>query len=399
MSPRPMRILLVDDDPARLAELGARLEPLPGWTVQGAPGAAAALEALARQTFDAVLADLKMPGMGGAALLQEVMARHPALTRIILYEAGERDEALACLGWAHQFLAKPFDPAYLQSMLETASETGAAIESDHVRELVVRIGQLPAVPELYRELTVALDNEQSGSEEVGRIIAKDMAMTAMILKLANSAHFSLRTPVASPAEATEFLGVDLIQSLVLACGLFGQAGAFRIPTFSINHLWIHSLAVASSARKIALLEGGAPDAPRGQACFTAGLLHDIGVLVLASRFPEDYLRVLDLTREAGGDLEAAERSIFGAAHGPVGAHLLALWGLPPALVTAVSCHHDPRRQPVRGLTAALTVHVADALQANTAEHEIFSTAHLDLDYLTELGLADRLPAWRAAAWS
>jgi len=395
----PLRILLVDDDPARLAQLGGLLEAGSGWAVQAAAGAAEGLEALAREPFDAVLADLKMPGMAGPALLQEVMARHPAVTRIILFEPGERDEALACLGWAHQFLAKPFDPAYLRTMLEGASAAAADVESGHVRELVARIGQLPAVPDLYRELTEALASEQGGSQQIGRIIAKDMAMTAMILKLANSAHFSLRTPVTSPAEATDFLGVELIQSLVLACGLFGQAATFRIPTFSINHLWAHSLAVANAARKIAGQESGSPDSPRGQACFTAGLLHDLGVLILASRFPEDYQRVLELTRAAGGDLEAAERSIFGACHGPVGAHLLSLWGLPPDLSSAAAYHHEPRRQPGGGLTTALTVHVADALHANTAEHELFATAHLDLAYLTELGLADRVPVWRAAAWS
>jgi putative nucleotidyltransferase with HDIG domain len=344
-----------------------------------------------------VLADLDMPDMGGLALLQEVMARYPALIRIILFGEGERDRALGCLGWAHQFLAKPLDPGYLHGILQAISATAGQVPNLHVRELVTRIGQLPAVPHLYQEVTALLESDHGTTEMVGQIIAKDIAMTAMLLKLANSAYFNLRAPVSSAASATSYLGVELVKALVLAHGLFGQVGAFRIPTFSINHLWAHSLAVATTAKKITELAGVEAQGMRGDEAFTAGLLHDIGLLVLASRFPEDYLAVVELTRTGGGDVEAAERQIFGAAHGPVGAHLLALWGLPAPLIDAAANHHTPSLQAVPGFTPTLAVHLADAFVAEHAEHELFATAHLDLDCLGAMGMMDRLPLWRAAA--
>ena len=397
MTATPGRILVVDDDPAALRLLLDQLKPLPGWEVQGVASAAQGLEALAQQPYQAVLADLNMPGMGGLAMLQELMARYPAAQRIITFEPGEREEALACLGWAHQFLAKPIDPAYLQVLLQDVQGTGARVDNSHVRELVARIGQLPAVPSLYREITTLLECERCTSEMIGKVIAKDMAMTAMILKLANSAYFGLRNPVSSAAEATSYLGVDLVKGLVLGYGLFGQVGAFRIPTFTLSHLWNHSLGVAVASRGLAELQPSGPAHPNRDTCFTAGLLHDIGLLVLASRFPEDYLQVLERTRTAGGDLELAETSVFGAAHGAVGAYLLSLWGLPAPLVEAAAFHHAPSRQAIAGFTPALAVHVADAFQAPRAEHELFATAHLDLEYLGALGLLDRLPAWREAA--
>ena len=389
------RILVVDDDPRLLHQTHHLLLALaPAWQAEAVGSASQGLEAFARQPYDAVLADLRMPGMGGWEFLQEIMARYPATLRILLFEDGERDQALQCLGWAHQFLAKPVQPGYLKSMLEHTTALGARIGNDHVRQLVTRIGQLPAVPELYREVNLLVNSEHSTTAALGQIIAKDMAMTAMILKLTNSAYFGLRQPVCTPAEAVANLGVDLLKALVLAHGLFGQVGAFRIPTFTIQDLWTHSLAVAAAAKRIAEVEHAGSQ--RSIECFTAGLLHDLGILILASRFPEDYGKVLELTRKAGGDLNAAEQHVFGANHGEVGAYLLALWGLPGPVVDAAACHHTPQANLATGFSPTWAVHLADALHSEQSDHELFKTGHLDLGYLKALGLQDRLPIWRAA---
>ena len=392
------RVLVVDDEPLQLKNTQRQLSALlPEWEVDGAGSGSLALQAFARKPYDAVLADLGMPGMGGSEFLQEILARYPATIRIVLFKRGERNQSLLCLGWAHQFLAKPIDAAYLKSMLDSTTDAGSRIGNVHVRELVARITQLPAVPSVYRELTVLLEKDCWTTEQLGKVIAKDQAMTAMLLKLANSAFFGLRQPVSSPAQAAAYLGIDLIKALILARGIFSQVGAFRIPTFTIEHLWIHSLSVAGAARHIAAAEGlGAHECAEA---FTAGMLHDIGLLILASRFPEDYVKVLDLTRNSGGDLEAAEQHIFGVTHGEVGAYLLALWGLPAAVAEAAAYHHAPAMQTAPGFSATVAVHAANALHSERAEHDIFSTAQLDLGYLKALGLLERVPDWRAAAHS
>jgi putative nucleotidyltransferase with HDIG domain len=263
-----------------------------------------------------------------------------------------------------------------------------------VRQLVARIGQLPALPSLYREIEDLLESDRGSVDNLGTVIGRDIAMTAMILKLANSAFFSLRQPVTSPSEAVSYLGIDLLKSLVLAHGLFGQVGQFRVPGFTPQHLWHHSLAVAAAAKRIALLEN-APQ--RSSDFFTAGLLHDIGVLVLASRFPEDYARVLELNRHAGGGMDACEFQVFGATHGEVGAFLLTLWGLPDVVADAAAWHHtlDTRGEP--GFTPAVAVHVANAMYAYNPEHDLFSRAVLDETHLDRLGLRGRIPEWRTAA--
>ena len=394
----PKRILVVDDEPLQLkATLNLLADLAPEWEAQGVASGSLGLQAFARKPYEAVLADLRMPGMDGAEFLQEIMARYPATIRFVLFKKGERNQSLLCLGWAHQFLAKPIEPRYLKSILGLMCTTGSRVENLHVRELVARITQLPAVPNMYAELNALLETPFWTTEQLGKVIAKDMAMTAMILKLANSAFFSVRQPVSSAAEAASYLGIDLLKALILARGIFTQVGAFRIPTFTIQHLWIHSLSVAGAAKHIAETEGAGTH--QAVDCFTAGMLHDIGLLILASRFPEEYVKVLDLTRHAGGDLEAAEHHIFGATHGQVGAYLLALWGLPAPVIEAAAYHHAPNLQTGTGFTPTLAVHAANALHSEKAEHEIFSTAQLDLGYLAATGFLDRVPDWRSAAHS
>ena len=389
------RILFVDDEPQCLEALRSQAGRLgDDWEAEFLDSPAKGLQAFARNPFHVVVADLRMPGMSGAEFLQEIMARYPATIRFLMAADRDRGSAVQALGRTHQFLAKPCDLDYLKSVVDCACFHGQRVTNDHVRELVARIGQLPALPDLYRQINDLLESERGSVEALGAVIGKDIAMTAMILKLANSAFFSLRHPVTSPAEAVSYLGIDLLKALVLAHGLFGQVGQFRIPGFTLQHLWHHSLGVGAAAKRIALIE---KSSQRSSDFFTSGLLHDIGILVLASRFPEDYGKVLELNRRAGGDLESSEFHVFGATHSEVGAYLLSLWGLPRPVVEAAAYHHRIGDQTVLGFTPALAVHVANTIYGYNPDHEIFGKAILDEAYLTRLGLTDRVPDWRLAA--
>ncbi len=389
------RILFVDSDSEELGEL-RRQAYLLGWDWETvfAAGATQGLRAMAKESFGAVVADLRLAEMDGTRFLQEVMARSPGTVRFLLAADEDREAALRGLARAHQFLAKPCNLRYLKSILEFASAQGRQVANDHLRELVTRIGQLPAVPDLYRQITELMESDRGSVDQVGAVIAQDPAMTAMILKLANSAFFSFRQPVTCAKEAVACLGIDMLKALVLAHGLFGQVGAMRIPSFTLQHLWQHCLSVAAASRCIALAED--PGLRSANACFTAGMLHDVGILILASRFPDDYGQALDTLQRSGGDLETAEFHAFGATHSDVGAYLLALWGLPGPVVQAAAHHHAIGRQPSKGFCPALAVHVADFLCGQKPDHLAFSRVSLDEAYLASAGLADRLPVWQAA---
>ena len=370
------RILFVEDDPILLDLLQETLADMEeAWDMVFVASGQMALAAFEEAPFDAVVSDLWMPGMNGSQLLQTILVRYPATVRFVLSGCDDDELSAEVMDRAHQFLRKPCDPAFLKSVLRRTFQLGSQVRNDHAKELVARVGRLPSVPALYLEINRLMGSERATVENLGAAIHQDMAMTAMILKLSNSAFFGMRHTVNTPGEAVSILGIDLLRSLVLAHGLFSQAGSFRFPTFGLNHLWRHSIAVAVAAKQIAEMEG----LGRGASAeyFTAGLLHDVGILVLASRFPEEYRKVLETTRKGPSDLETAEYHVLGATHGEVGGYLLGLWGLPTSVVQAASFHHLPHLQEQPGFTPVLAVHAADALHSEDPEHEVFSTARLN----------------------
>ena len=223
--------------------------------------------------------------------------------------------------------------------------------------------------------------------EVAEIISKDPGMTAKILKLVNSAFFGLRRDIANMQEATSYLGIEAIKSLVLTVNAFSQFEGRQREAIPIGEIWSHSLLVGSGAKLIAKTES-CPTSVQ-ERCFVAGVLHDIGKLVLAVNFSDEYLELLR-TIKSGNALCGAERARFGADHAEIGGVLLGLWGLPGAVVDAIALHHRPCASPVKHFTALTAVHSANAF-AHGLEDQISKEP-----YLSELQLRDRLGVWSDA---
>jgi HD-like signal output (HDOD) protein len=387
------RILFVDDDPDILDGLqGLMSDMADKWDMTFLGGGREGLAAFAEAPFDVVVSDLWMPGMDGAEFLREIHSLYPGCIRFIHSSSTDRDLAIRLVERAHQFIEKPCQPAFLKTVITRVLYLRNSVQNEPVLELVTRLGQLPTVPSLYREISDLLASDRATADNLNQFICKDAAMTAMVLKLVNSAFFNLRRTVSMPAEALHYLGVDLLKSLVLAHGLFNQMAAFGIPSFTIDHLWRHSLSVASAAKRIA--EAEAMGNRCAAECFTAGILHDVGILILASRLPEDYQRVLHMNLQEGCDLAFAEHHVFGASHAEVGGYLLGLWGLPAPIVQATLWHDDPRKQEIHGFSPTIAVHVANAVCAADQIHEVFSRATLDEGYLAAIGLKHTLEQWQ-----
>jgi HD-like signal output (HDOD) protein len=219
-------------------------------------------------------------------------------------------------------------------------------------------------------------------------------MTATILKLVNSAFFGLRRAVTCPDEAAAYLGIDLLKA--------PDVGGQRVlpvrlgpgSRVSVDGLWHHSMAVAVAARRIAQWEG-VPMSVANES-FTAGVLHDAGQLILVSSFPDEYAQVPRLIQSNGHSEREAERLVFGASHVEVGGYLFGLWGLPEPVVTAIALHDRPGLSPERRFGPLTTVHVANALvREASAITAVVTPPPVDEAYLREIGLLDRLPAWRA----
>jgi putative nucleotidyltransferase with HDIG domain len=388
-------VLFVDDEPFILDGLRRMLRPLRhDWDLQFAPGGPEALALMANQPFAVVISDMRMPGMNGAQLLQEVQKRHPLTIRVILSGHADQELVTQCVGVAHQYLAKPCDAETLKATLDTLRAMAGPEVTPEVRRLVGTLERLPALPGLYRDLQAALRREDTGPAEVGAIIQQDPAMTAQILKLVNSAFFGLRRSIGTAQEAASYLGLDTIRTLVLAHGVFGAQAPFACRSLSLEDLWTHSLAVATHAATLAKTEGK----PRAfqDTCFAGGILHDLGLLVFANGMPERCDELARRVQAEGLQLADLEGEVFGCTHGEVGAYLLGLWGLPPALVAILREHHGQGLSSGCPFTPSVAVWAADVIAGHSGIHPLFETEDADFTTLAGLGFAERLPAWREA---
>jgi putative nucleotidyltransferase with HDIG domain len=177
--------------------------------------------------------------------------------------------------------------------------------------------------------------------------------------------------------------------------LLSQYDKVKPVYFSIDNIWRHSTNVARTAKVIALLETGSTDTS-GMA-YTAGLMHDLGKVILAANFDTQYHGAHSLARKQQIPLWVVEKDIFGATHGEIGAYMLALWGMPDEVVTAAAMHHNPLRAGDKNFTALTAVHVANTLEySGTLDSDGLPVPVVENEYLQSLGLADRLEQWRDA---
>jgi HD-like signal output (HDOD) protein len=389
------RILFVDDEALILQGLQRMLRSMrEEWEMEFVESAEAALGLLEQKPFDVIVSDMRMPRMNGAELLAEVMKRHPTTVRLILSGYADKDLILKCVGSTHQYLAKPCDAECLKATIARASNVEDALRNERLKILVCQMNHLPSIPALYTQVVEKASRAEASLEEIGGIIGQDMGMTAQVLKLANSAFFGLRRRLASAEEAVAFLGLDIIKSLVLSIHAFSQFEKAETGALRIESLWNHSTQVASAAKRISKLEG--QEARASDEAFTAGMLHDIGKLVLAVNLANEYAEAMRLS-QSGLELPVAEQQVFGANHADVGGYLIGLWGLPVPVVEAVALHHSPSRATQAGFSPLTSVHAANVLEwERNRGAQGLPAPQLDDNYLGLVGVSSRLEGWRQA---
>lgn len=250
---------------------------------------------------------------------------------------------------------------------------------------------LPFSPELLRQLFVQTGPDSGiGMDEVARTVEKDQGMTAKILALANSAFYGLQGQVGTVSRAVTLLGLKELRALIIALGVRYLARSRPLPdSLNLSAYWLHQVRVATLCRALApLVRGQDPDT-----LFTAGLLHDLGKLVMALHRPEDWEAVLALVRAQKLSFRDAEEIHWGLDHALVGSLALKAWDLPSELAEPVSWHHSPELAP-EYKTQALVLALADCLvhraeEPSAPEARSFSSlaAALGLDEQAVVDLA------------
>jgi putative nucleotidyltransferase with HDIG domain len=380
----------VDDEPNVLNGLRRSLHGMREvWDIQFVESAAAALQALEKDGYDAIITDMRMPLMDGADLLDQVKQRYPETVRMILSGQSSRGSMFRSIAQAHQFLSKPCDPQELGTRLSQAFAMRDLLSNQSVKTVVSRLRSLPSLPALYEEIMVQLRSEEPSFAQIARTISKDVGMATKILQLANSAFMGTSGRVSSLLQALTLIGLDNVRTLVLSVNVFSQFDGNARVAASLPCLWEHSITVSKLAQQIATAE----NCPKAllEECFTAGLLHDLGKLVLMAEFPKECLEVYATKSDTSTDME---RERLGCTHAEVGAYLMSIWGLPLPLVHAVAYHHHPAEAAETKFSPLTAVHAADAIASEADPSPLIHDIALDQPYLSRLGLSERVSVWQ-----
>jgi len=237
-------------------------------------------------------------------------------------------------------------------------------------------------PSAYADLIAELASPRASIRVVAEIVSQDIGMTAKILQLVSSSFFGSPQRVAHPTAAVQLLGLDTIKSLTFSTSALTPFDPAEVDGTWLRQLRRHSLAVATTARTIAEIE--TPNRDVAGDAWLAGFLHEVGSLALAQSThgqPEQSY------------VNESERANATETNAEAGAYLLALWGLPAPIVTAVALQHCPGHSADRSFTPLTALHIANAMLPGEASDSVTASGTIDFDYLKRIGCAERLEVW------
>jgi putative nucleotidyltransferase with HDIG domain len=230
----------------------------------------------------------------------------------------------------------------------------------NIQRVLGKIDKLPSLPFIVSTLNDLIRNPNTSASDIHKVIMKDQALSARVLKLVNSAFYGFSERISSISHAIVILGFNTVKNVALTASVLNMFGGSETKdgeNFDRKAFWIHSLAVAGTAKLIA----SRVRLPSAEDIFVAGLMHDIGKLVLDQFVHEQFVEVLKVVKEKNIHIKEAENEVLdGVNHCQVGAWLATRWKLPTALVQMIGFHHRPALDD-QFLKPVSCVHLADIL--------------------------------------
>ncbi|MDJ0988240.1 MAG: response regulator [Desulfobacterales bacterium] len=388
------RILFVDDEPMVLKGLQRSLRKMRAeWDMRFTSSSKEALDILSLEPFDVIVSDLRMPEMDGGELLAEVKRHHPEVVRIILSGQVEQETTFKSVQLAHQSLSKPCDADILKHTLNKLFGLRNLLEDKTIKRIVSQTETLPSLPAIYTEVINELQSSDPSVQKIGDIIAADLAMTAKILQVVNSAFFGLVRKISNPKEAVMLLGTETIKALVLSVKIFSEFNQKKYAWFNFDELFNHSMSVSMFAQSVSKEER--LDQYLINNSLMAGMFHDLGKLILVTNFQKPYQQILAEAQQKKRHLWELEIDMFGTSHAEIGAYLMGLWGLDYPVIEAIAFHHCPDRSLADSTGLLTAVHFGDAYdRLKKDENSSGELKQLDRGYLDNLGVGHRIDDWR-----
>lgn len=363
------------------------------WMVVIAGGHAEAGALLQEQPFDAVICDSPSP-QDCNEFLSWVATTPSNAHGFVVCDPADKAFLKNWKGNPPRLIARGTDFSLFADTLKCAFGLDTWLSSAPVRALLVHMRKLPTLPTLYARITTELSAEDPSIDAVAEIISEDPVMTAKILQFANSGYLGLSSRLTSARDAVLVLGTQRTRGIVLLASMFSRFEDTRCPGFSLPEFANHSINVARFAAQIAKAE--TQDHKLADTAFTAGLVHEIGRLLMAANLPDSYHQILSIATDMNQTLVQTEREVYGTDHAEFGACLLATWSQTPAIVDAVGLHQNPLRAGDREFSLLTALHVANVLDQKPGKGAVSA---LDLPYLESIGALKRFEEWRELCYS
>lgn len=265
---------------------------------------------------------------------------------------------------------------------------------NEVEVLIDNTVSIPTVPTTLNEINRIINDPDGSAMEAADVVAKDPAIATKVLRLANSSLYSLRVDVSDVKHAVSILGLRILRNLVVQATILEQ---FKVAqkdrtSFDPEWLWDHSVKTASAARM--LVEECEVPGVDAEAAYTAGLIHDVGKILLLQDPTERFLQAVEKSATTGEPLHSCEMEIYGFHHGHAGALLAMRWKLSTLLAHVIECHHDPLAEE-EYLKVGCLLHCANGLAhaaatgnggyvGDSLDEEILGTLGVDPTRVPEL---------------
>ncbi|ODB96181.1 response regulator [Candidatus Thiodiazotropha endoloripes] len=338
-------ILFVDSDRNQLEALKRILrDHNDQWQLHFCDSSTSALELLQQQPMAIIVTETRLGSKSGSELLKQVQQHYPSTTRLLFSGQALRTPAQEIVHHAHQFIAKPCDTQTLIVILERVIQLRDLLNNPAMTEMVNSLGSLPSLPASYQQMIEALQSDNTSLAEIGEIVAKDLGMSAKLLQMVNSAFFGLPQKISSPQHAVTLLGIETVSNLALGAAIFSRLDQTLIDEFKLEPLWQHSQSVSGLVRQLGMAMGMSRQ--ELETPVMAGMLHDLGKLILASQNQDEYRRIVKQANQESLPLFEAEAEALWCHHAGIGAYLMGLWGLPFSAVEAVAHHHNHEYQSI-----------------------------------------------------
>lgn len=387
-------ILLVDDEAQVLKALVRTLIDTEYQVITAGSGAEA-LELLEKNRIDLVMSDMRMPNMDGYDLLMKIKEKYPSILRIIL--SGYSDESVVFRALqrniAKLYIFKPWENDKLIKLIEQLFETEELLKNSNLLALVNDVEQLPTIKTNFQRILESIENGAEMSE-ISRYIEHDQSISTKILQIANSAYYGVKT--GSIRQAITYLGLSNVRSLVMSASIVDSFNSIGIPDRIMQDIWKHAFVTNKILSVVyeMFLRKKIPET-----AMSAGLLHNIGTVLLIYIFKSKYLKCLNDAERNKINIIEMERQNFGVNHNEAGGYLLKWWELPFPIVEAALYHHDPFNDNIINKELLHAIHISEEYswsllkrkQQNDFKEETFNVLGIEkIDFEEKLASLDLL---------